>query len=70
MVLFDGERAFPTMYFIGKYILFLDRDTSRLELDYRSIMHIKVKVPCNQDSAMRMALKPVRVQILLLGMVA
>ena len=36
---------FPTVYFIGKYILVLDRDTFRLELDYRSIMHILVKVP-------------------------
>ena len=58
------------MDFIGKYILFLDRDTFRLELDYTSIMHIKVKVPSNQDSAMRMALKPVKVQILSLGIVA
>ena len=29
---------------IGKYILVLDRDIFRLELDYRSIMHILVKV--------------------------
>ena len=58
------------MYFIGKYILVLDRDTFRLELDYRSIMHILVKVPYNQDSATRMALELVRVQILSLGMVA
>ena len=29
------------MYFNGKYILVLDRDTFRLELDYMSIMHIK-----------------------------
>ena len=58
------------MYFIGKYILVLDRDTFRLELDYRSIMHIKVKVPSNQDFATRMALKPMRMQILSLGMVA
>ena len=58
------------MYFIGKYILVLDRDTFRLELDYRSIMHILVKVTSNQDSDTRMALKPVRMQILSLGMVA
>ena len=58
------------MYFIGKYILVLDRDTFRLELDYRSIMHILVKVLYNQDSGTRMALKPVRVQILSLGMAA
>ena len=60
------------MYFIGKYILVLhvDRDTFRLELDYRSIMHTLVKVLSNQDSATRMALKPVRMQILSLGMVA
>ena len=58
------------MYFIGKCILVLDRDTSQLELDYKSIMHILVKVLSNQDSATRMALKPVRVQILSLGMVA
>ena len=60
---------FPTVYFIGKYILVLDRDTFRLELDYMSIMHILVKVPSNQDSATRMALEPVRMQILSLGMV-
>ena len=58
------------MYFVGKYILVQDRDTFRLELDYMSIMHGKVKVPSNQDSATRMTLKPVRVQILSLGMVA
>ena len=58
------------MYFIGKYILVLDRDTFRLELDYRSIMHILVKVLSNQDSATRMVLEPVREQILSLGMVA
>ena len=52
------------MYFIGKYILVLDRDTFRLELDYTSIMHTKALAPSNQDSATRMALKPVRVQIL------
>ena len=63
-------QSFPTVYFAGKYILVLDRDTFRLVLDYRSIMHIKVKVPSNQDSDTRMALKPVRVQILSLGMVA
>ena len=45
---------FPTVYFIGKYILVLDCDTFRLELDYRSIMHILVKVLSNQDSATRM----------------
>ena len=44
------EEFFPTVYFIGKYIL--------------------VKVLSNQDSATRMALKPVRVQILSLGMAA
>ena len=38
---------FPTVYFIGKYILVLDRDTFRLELDYKSIMHILVKVTSN-----------------------
>ena len=48
----------------------LDCDTFRLELDYRSIMHIKVKVLYNQDSGTRMVLIPVRVQILSLGMVA
>ena len=58
------------MYFIGKYILVLDRDTFRLELDYRSIMHILVKVLSDQDSATRMALEPVRMQILSLGMAA
>ena len=58
------------MYFIGKYILVLDRDTFRLELDYRSIMHILVKVLSNQDSGTRMVLIPVRVQIVSLGMVA
>ena len=57
------------MYFIGKYILVLDRDTFRLELDYRSIMHILVKVLSNQDSAARMVLEPARVQILSLGTV-
>ena len=41
------------MYFIGKYILVLDRDTFRLELDYRSIMHILVKVLSNQDRAVQ-----------------
>jgi hypothetical protein len=59
-----------TVHFIGKYILVLDRDTFRLELDYRSIMHTSVNVLSNQDSATRMALKPMRVQILSLGMVA
>ena len=52
------------------YNLVLDHDTFRWELDCRSIMHIKVKVLSNQDSATRMALKPVRVQILSLRMVA
>ena len=52
------------------YDLVLDHDTFRLELDCRSIMHIKVKVLSNQDFVTRMALKPVRVQILSLGMVA
>ena len=33
--------------FYWKIHLVLDRDTFRLELDYRSIMHIKVKVPSN-----------------------
>ena len=61
---------FPTVYFIGKYILVLDRDTFRLELDYRSIMHILVKVPYNQDSDTRMVLIPVTMEILSLGMVA
>ena len=61
---------FPTVYFIRKYILVLDRDTFRLELDYRPIMHILVKVLSNQDPVTRMALEPVRVQILSLGMVA
>ena len=42
-------------------VLVLDRDTFQLELDYRSIMHINVKVPSNQDFDTRMALKPVRV---------
>ena len=58
------------VYFIGKYILVLDRGTFRLELDYRSIMHILVNVLSNQDSATRMVLEPVRMQILSLGMVA
>ena len=44
------NNLFPTMYFIGKYILVLDRDTFQLELDYRSIMHILVNVLSNQDS--------------------
>jgi hypothetical protein len=59
---------FPTVYFIGKYILVLDRDTFRLELDYRSIMHILVKVLYNQDSATRMALMPVRMDLWSLAM--
>ena len=42
---------FSTVYFIGKYMLVLDRDTVQLELDYRSIVHILVKVLYNQDSA-------------------
>ena len=54
-------RLFPTVHFIGKYIFVLDRVAFRLELDYRSVTHILVKVLSNQDSAMRMALKPVRV---------
>ena len=58
------------MYFIGKYISVLDRGTFRLELDYRSIMHILVRVLSNQDSATRMVLEPRRMQILSLGMVA
>jgi hypothetical protein len=33
--------------FYWKIHLVLDRDTFRLELDYRSIMHILVKVPSN-----------------------
>ena len=41
-----------------------------MELDYRSIMHILVKVLSNQDSGTRMVLIPVRVQIVSLGMVA
>ena len=61
---------FPTVYFIGKYILVLDRDKFRLALDYMSIMHILVKVLSNQDSATRMVLEPVRMQILSLAMVA
>ena len=56
--------------FYWKIHLVLDRDTFRLELDYRSIMHILVKVLYNQDSGTRMVLIPVRVQILSLGMVA
>ena len=56
--------------FYWKIHLVLDCDTFRLELDYRSIMHIKVKVLYNQDSGTRMVLIPVRVQILSLGMVA
>ena len=28
------KTLFPTVYFIGKYILVLDRDTFRLEVDY------------------------------------
>ena len=56
------------MYFIGKCILIIDRDTFRLELDYRSIMHILVKVLCNQDSATRIVLETMRVQILSCGM--
>ena len=42
---------FPTMYFIGKYTLVQDRDTFRLELDYRSIMRILVKVLCHENGA-------------------
>ena len=45
---------------IRKYILVLDRDTFRLELDYRSIMHILVKILSNQGSATRMVLEVVR----------
>ena len=56
--------------FYWKIHLVLDCDTFRLELDYRSIMHILVKVLYNQDSGTRMVLIPVRVQILSLGMVA
>ena len=58
------------MYFLGKYILVLDRGTFRLELDYRSIKQILVKVLSNQGSATRIALNPVREKILSLGMVA
>ena len=64
----NGIRLFPTVLLY--YNLVLDHDALRLELDYRSIMHIKVKMPSNQDSATRMALKPVRVQIMSLEMVA
>ena len=56
--------------FYWKIHLVLDCDTFRLELDYRSIMHILVKVLSNQDSGTRMVLIPVRVQIVSLGMVA
>ena len=56
----EQQLLFPTMYFIGKYILVLDRDTFRLALDYRSIMQILVKVLSNQDPATRMVLEPVR----------
>ena len=52
------------------YNLVLDRETFCLEPDWWSIMHIKVKVLSNQDSGTRMALKPVRVQVMSLGMVA
>ena len=43
----SSEQIISTVYFIGKYILVLDRDTFRLEVDYRSIMHILVKVTSN-----------------------
>ena len=55
------------MYLIGKHTLVLDGDTFRLKLDYRSIVNILVKVLSNQDSATRMVLEPVRVQILSLA---
>ena len=61
---------FPQCILIEKNNLVLDRDTFRLELDYRSIMHILVKVLYNQDPGTRMALEQVRVQVLSLGMVA
>ena len=59
------------MYFIGKYILVLDRDTFRLELDYWSIIH-RMYYPYFRIyiSSLVMALIPVRVQILSLGKVA
>ena len=53
---------------------FCSRPSIRTPRDRRKrpggIMHILVKVLSNHDSATRMALKPVRVQILSLGMVA
>ena len=59
-------------FYFPQCILVLDRDTLafQLELDYRSILHISVKVLFNQDSSTRMTLKPVRMQILSLGTVA
>ena len=59
------------MYFIGKYILVLDRDTFRLELDYWSII-LQVNYPYFRIyiSSLVMALIPVRMEILSLGMVA
>ena len=54
--------------FYWKIHLVLDCDTFRLELDYRSIMHILVKVLYNQDSATRMALMPVRMDLWSLAM--
>ena len=63
------KRFISHSVFYWKIHLVLDRDTFRLELDYRSIMHILVKVP-SINSGTRMVLIPVRVQILSLGMVA
>ena len=59
------------MYFIGKYILVLDRDTFRLELDYRSIIH-RMYYPYFRIyiSSLVMALIPVRMEILSLRLVA
>ena len=44
ITLWIPQTLFPTVYFIGKYILVRDRDTFRLELDYMSIMYTLVKV--------------------------
>ena len=62
---------FPTVYFIGKYILVLDRDTFRLELDYWSIIW-RVNYPYFRIyiSSLVMALIPVRMEILSLRLVA
>ena len=47
---FERKEHYGSPDFIGKYILVLDRDTFRLEVDYRSIMHM-VKVPLIKTQA-------------------